>query len=59
MTASQLPTQRPLVEQLRDLAVVANQKGMYDAADFIWRHVEATEAKMLLAEQRSKGDAAK
>lgn len=35
-----MPTQRAVHDQLRDLAGIANQKGMYDAADLLWKMVD-------------------
>lgn len=37
--------QRSTIEQLRDLIAVANQKGMYDAADYLLSVVTRTEQK--------------
>ena len=34
-----MPDQRSLADQLRDLIPVANQMGMYDAADFLSQYV--------------------
>lgn len=38
--------QDSLHHQLQDLIAVANQCGMYDAADFLRRHTEETERKL-------------
>ena len=54
MSPSRLPTQRSLLEQLTDLAVVANQKGMYDAADYLWAKVEDIKNAAWMEERAAK-----
>jgi hypothetical protein len=38
--------QRSTTEQLRDLIGIANERGLYDAADFCRREVERVDARM-------------
>jgi hypothetical protein len=38
-----IPDQRSTFEQLRDVMEMANQAGMYDAADFIKSHLDRME----------------
>jgi hypothetical protein len=48
-----MPDQRSVTDQLRDIIVYANRKGMYDAADLIQRSLRpefrVTTAEILMA----------